>query len=342
MLPDSSPISWHVSQAWKANTYQHHHGKVHLYPSFLPWLPALSFPINQTLQTMRGRFLLAMLLAVCVLLAQTWDGLVVPQFWAEDCLVFFAGAHSDGLGALLQPYAGYWHLAPRLAALLADQVPVLHAPLVLAIMDLVLRVLALGVMAMLIPHRGLAFLLLASVLLVPQTGETLGNVTSAQWHLAFVLLGVLMMAEAPATTFGRYSLLLVIVVAALSTPLIVALAPLFLLKLYLMAYTDREQQGATGYVYGILAVLLGVACLQVVTAALSYEYDVTAAQRLPALEILVRMLGRITDPWSAFVPRSAYSVPLLLAMLACLSSVLGRGPVPRLAGVYLALLVEYN
>lgn len=48
-------------------------------------------------------------------------GPIAQYLWAEDGSIFINQAHTLGLAALWQPYAGYLHLYPRLVALLANQ-----------------------------------------------------------------------------------------------------------------------------------------------------------------------------------------------------------------------------
>jgi hypothetical protein len=285
------------------------------------------------LATLEGRplFLAATLLSLGVLVLQTGSSLSLPQFWAEDCLVFFSDAHSMGWGALLQPYAGYWHWAPRTVAQLADQVPLLHAPLVMVMADLLLRALALGTLALLVSPRPVAIILFACALLVPHSGELLGNVSSAQWHLAFVLIGILLMNHPPASRSGKLALLLMALLSALSSPLVTALAPLYALKLLLR---DRSA-AALSFGNGLLALLIAVAAVQLITAGVSYEYEATGPSRFTQLEILQRLVGRVLDPWNAILPRAGFYIVLAMALTSCLFDIRAQPPLRQSAGLFL-------
>jgi hypothetical protein len=287
------------------------------------------------LNSYRGRFLAGALGALLVLVWQTWDGLATPQLWAEDCLVFMAGAHEQGWKAQLVPYAGYWHVAPRLIAQLADMVPLLHAPLTMALGDLLVRSLALGVMVALLGPRILTFLLFSAVLLTPQTGEMLGNVTSAQWYLAFALIGLLLVEDEPQSQPGKVFLLLSLVVAALSTPLTVALAPLFLAVLWLRRGLNAEDQRLSPFIRGLMLLMILSALLQLLTAGLSYEYNGSAVGKIPPWDVAVLILERIVDPWDVYLSRQVFFLVPLIAALVSLSCIVRRVPATPAVGFYL-------
>jgi hypothetical protein len=71
---------------------------------------------------------LAFILCIGVLLGRGWLRLARARMWAEDGGLFFRDAITLGPAAILKPYAGYYHLIPRLIALAATPFPSLIAP----------------------------------------------------------------------------------------------------------------------------------------------------------------------------------------------------------------------
>src|SRR4051812_11268649 len=71
-------------------------------------------------------------LAVCAvaLAARRPTEMKLPQFWAEDGLIFFTDAHNAGLKVIFSEYAGYLHLVPRCIAALSVCFDAVHAPTV--------------------------------------------------------------------------------------------------------------------------------------------------------------------------------------------------------------------
>jgi hypothetical protein len=73
--------------------------------------------------------------AVILLTAFMWcyrrpDALTYPQFWAEDGVIFFADAYHHGFSSLWMDHGGYYHLVPRVVALLGlSLIPLVSQPL---------------------------------------------------------------------------------------------------------------------------------------------------------------------------------------------------------------------
>lgn len=106
-----------------------------------------------------------------------------PAFFAEDGQIFLSQARNLGLAAIIEPYAGYLHVIPRIIAALLKPFPVDVAPLLYAIAALMAH------LAMLTPslssrinwiipgstRRAVLFLLLC---LIPPAWEVLGNIAN--------------------------------------------------------------------------------------------------------------------------------------------------------------------
>lgn len=154
--------------------------------------------MNATILSERDRasfrfsFVAAFVLCALVLVLKAPDALLMPQFWAEDGVVFFLAQHGRTLPQLFEPYAGYLHFLPRLTAWVASGFPTVHAPLIYN-----LSAVLLGAAALVSLRRlrvlGLGFLVaVAPIALAPSNGEVWGTVTNVQWLAQFYLVSVLM------------------------------------------------------------------------------------------------------------------------------------------------------
>ena len=164
---------------------------------------------------------------VAVVFARRPEALVLPQFWSEDSVIFWAeqAAHGHWLGA--QPFAGYLHLVPRLAAGLAKAwgdaalAPAIFGGVAwVMILWAVARVASRRV-AMPWPYAGAL-----AVVLVPAMDELLVNVTNAQWFGAVLLLAVALSEDAPEKR-GVVGDVAALIVAGLSGPFVVLFLPVF-------------------------------------------------------------------------------------------------------------------
>lgn len=112
--------------------------------------------------------------------------------WAEDGTIFIRQAARLGFSSLFEPYAGYLHLYPRLAALLASpfglriQAGILFAGWCLAFFAMAHLVFRRARDCGLAPQWGA--LLLALIVLQPSYGEVFFNITNAQFMLAVALM----------------------------------------------------------------------------------------------------------------------------------------------------------
>jgi hypothetical protein len=180
-----------------------------------------------------GRQLLIFALATIALLSRRPSLLTHAQFYAEDGTFWFAQAYNLGwLHSLLLPQAGYFNTMPRLAAGLALMVPLQRAPLVMAIVGLLIQALPVPILLS-SRLRGWAplptrLLLAATYVAMPNTREILIVATNTQWHLALAAL-LLALAESPQTWLGCISDIAVVLAAAFSGPFCILLAPIALL-----------------------------------------------------------------------------------------------------------------
>lgn len=169
------------------------------------------------------------LAAVLIVISRRPDAVFHPQFWAEDGAVWFAQAHSLGAWrALLQPETGYFCMLPRLAAAMAQLVPLSAAPLLFNLIAIVVQVLPVNFLVSSrfaslasLPSRMLIGLL---YLALPNSFEVNANITNAQWHLALVACMIVVAEPARSWAWRCFDLCLTLF-SALTGPFSIMLLP---------------------------------------------------------------------------------------------------------------------
>jgi len=194
-----------------------------------------------------GRFqmCLVLVIAVLVLFVRKTDSFVNPQFWAEDGAVFFQDQVNEGASAIIQPYAGYLHLVPRLIAFVADVFfPYSAAPAVynyLALLAMLVVILNIYSPRFFADYKAMLSL---SLVLVPHfKNEVFVNATNSNWILAMLLV-VILFKEPPDARFGnvrlqRISDVMAILCCGFSGPLIIFLAPFFVRRWFVQKTRHR-------------------------------------------------------------------------------------------------------
>jgi hypothetical protein len=163
----------------------------------------------------------------------------VPLYWstgefvAEDGWVFFADAWNQAFpGSLLLPYAGYFHVLPRLLAELCTLLPVATQPQAYAALGLTLNAGILGafylpVFRMILPSDAARLGIVLLLALAPNA-QNLGLLLGLHWYLAF---GLCLVVIAPTPTgLGRpLALGLAVLLCVWSSPSTLVLLPFVLL-----------------------------------------------------------------------------------------------------------------
>ena len=170
------------------------------------------------------------LLACAVLATRRPDAIFHAQFYAEDGHVWFADAYNLGWwSALFRAQDGYVQTFPRLAAALAQLVPLALAPLVLNLAALAAQALPANLLfsarSSAWGSLGFRACLAATYLALPNSREMLIIVTSAQWLLALCAFLVLV-SSSPAGTADRARDLLLLALCGLTGPFCFFLLPI--------------------------------------------------------------------------------------------------------------------
>jgi hypothetical protein len=193
----------------------------------------------------------------------------LDTIWAEDGGIFLGEAVREGpLSALTTSYAGYYHLAPRLLAMLAAAFPAGAASEVLAIeAAVVVALLALLVYVASgehLPSRWSRLLVSAPIVAVPVAqGDVLNSIANLHWYGLYALFWMLIWT--PTGRAGRAIATAVVFLVAASDILVVVFIPLALWRaLRRPAGEQRERHGvllgaalATGLVVQFAGLLTG-------------------------------------------------------------------------------------
>jgi hypothetical protein len=235
------------------------------------------------------------------------SNLLTASLWAEDANVFMQQSHL-GLQSLWMPYAGYFHLYPRLAALLASHAPLLATPLIFNIAWLCAYLgaaIALFHYTIRHTHSPLAAALLCLAFSVtPQGGETLFTLTNAQWYIGVALL--LYMCHDDRKPLGLIGNTLLLV-ACLTGPFVVLGLPFVLLREF---QTRGTAKGRLSY-----AIMVAGASVQVTVLLLIGRSNLST----PLDPFWLHWL----HPYWAFLKFGASTTePKIIAMIFWLGSIL--------------------
>ena len=197
-------------------------------------------PGREIVGSLASRRLVAVLIAALLTLlvvVRSPENLATPQFYAEDGRLFFQEAYNDGfLAPLTRPTAGYLNTLPRLMSGAALLVPLEQAPLVVAILALLVQMLPVFYLlssraASILPSfSGRALVALIYVIL-PNSDEVYVSGTNTQWHLMLVGAMILLLPPA-ASRLGRAAEGILMTIFAFTGPGSLLLLPvaLFLLR----------------------------------------------------------------------------------------------------------------
>ena len=226
-------------------------------------VPTTETPTDRVTDRGTRRVLAAALVAVGVALfaARALPRFRDPALFAEDGEIFLAGAYNDGLAALVEPYAGYLHLVPRLVAAATVWVPITAVPLVYLVATVVIHLafLAPALSRRLDPVLPSALYrsgLFVSLCLLPALWEVYGNIANLIFAAATALTLVLISVD-PRTRPGRWIEIVAIGLIGLSGPLIVLFVPFFVWR-WLRLGRTRHSLAVTIVAVATAAVQLSV------------------------------------------------------------------------------------
>ena len=177
--------------------------------------------------------LLACATAICVaaLYLKQPQAFLLPQFYAEDGVKYFANAYNEGWTSLFYTSGGYFHLFPRLLAnlCLALGVPLHDIPAVFAFSCLPMYfILWLKIFTRLRFAPEAKFFLALTTVLVPLGNEIFMNQTNIQWVMALIPV-VLFCGDAPQRPWSRALDYVLLILCLFTGPYMIFYLPVFTL-----------------------------------------------------------------------------------------------------------------
>lgn len=302
-----------------------------------------------------SKLLLAWLLCFGIFVARSWVRLQAHQLLAEDGTIFFATAYNtDFLGALTAPYAGYYHLLPRLLAEAAAFLPYAVAPFAYGLAAIMVNATATSWLQL--PH--FRFLIrndwirLGVVLLIALSPnvESVNLISFTQWFVIWwAVLVVLMPLDNP---WLRAGVLVAYVIGIWSAPVLTVLVPLWLLRAW-RARTKTEELTAAIILLANLLLVLALLTSGSKEAGLPTDWSKTLADFGHA--VAYRLVGAtllgdaVLERWRAaqgWTPIIAFAILAALLLLTATALALrspartdARRRVAILALLYVAVAV---
>ncbi len=176
-------------------------------------------------------YLFFALLAASLVFLRKPETLLHAQLWAEDGKIWFAQAYNIGaFKSLLISDGGYFQTFSRLAAALGLLVPLSKVPLLLNSIEFLLQLSpALLLLTPRLKNIGPKIqsrLLLAGLyLLLPNTAELDGHITSSQWYLAVLAFLVLVASPAVKNKLWQFFDAVVLLLSGLTGTFAIFLIP---------------------------------------------------------------------------------------------------------------------
>jgi hypothetical protein len=204
----------------------------------------------------------ALIAAVAGIISRRPDAVFHAQFFAEDGTVWFADAYNHGWWRVLfEPYQGYISILPRLAGSVALLFPVVYAPLVENLIAIAIQALPVLILLSSRSQRFGPLRYRASLaviyLILPNTREMMGIVTTSQWILGLCAL-LLFLAFAPTSAWTRLWQAAFLLLCSLSGPFCLFLFPISVVLLRGWRGKDRWYRIMTAIFLLGFAVQLGM------------------------------------------------------------------------------------
>jgi hypothetical protein len=239
----------------------------------------------------RTRTYLTILGLLLLLAARVSQVISVPQFWADEGASFFRDAWCSGWPALFKHYSGYYHVIPRLVALVASFFPPLYAPRIYTLGSLAITGLVLAMILsdrLRLPYRPLLAL---AVVMVPHDGEVFANLTNIQWILALGLIVTALMEPAK-SALGRFFDAGYVCLAGFTGPYITMVLPVFVARLWF----QRADAPARRRLLSLAAIGAAVAGIQMYSVSFTNEDRQFQYQSLAeSLRDICAHLGNVVD-----------------------------------------------
>ncbi len=169
-----------------------------------------------------------------------------PQFYAEDCSIFYKQAHDLGIYSIKLGYSGYQHFYQRIVALIAQFFPLRDGPTIFIAAFYLLQLYCWAMIWSKRHHFSTATRVFMTflVVLAPSDGEVFLNLTNTNWTTPFAL--ILLMTADPA--HSKRALIfdsICLCVFIFSGVIGLLLLPIFICRWLLLRWKKLLQPGQT-------------------------------------------------------------------------------------------------
>lgn len=221
------------------------------------------------------------------ILSRSISAVLHPYFWAESGAIFYSDAWNHGLSSLLQPYAGYPVLLPRVLSAVAVHFPLRFGPAIFLVFSLIVQIVPITILvskrfAEIIKPLWIRIGLATIYVTLPNSSEVNLHFVSTQWQLALIAF-LIIVSPPPRSRGGKVAESIGLVIAGLTGPFAVLLVPVALI-LY-MIKTDKR----TIYRQVLLilcAIVDGVTYLDTIHSARIGAHSLGAS-----LNVLIHLVG---------------------------------------------------
>ncbi|QWK79605.1 hypothetical protein [Ochrobactrum sp. BTU1] len=249
----------------------------------------------------------AFLVSFVVFILRRPDIITNPNFWAEDGVVWYKQAYSNGPISLLWPQDGYYQTVSKLTGLISLFFPVAYAPLLFNIVSIAFRSI---LVSFILSSRMNYFswkgriLVCCFIVLMPGLSEVHANITNTHWYLSMWLVCIII-CNKPQTNIWFCHDIFVTCLAGLSGPFIIFIAPLVCMRAWFDADYRRYLFSGKGLLFaGVFTTILLVQVVTIlilgqsarVSAPLGFSFDILTSI-LSARIFLGAFLSEVQIHW---------------------------------------------
>lgn len=175
---------------------------------------------------------------LCLTIARRTEAIIDPQFYAEDGVFWYSEAYnSDNLiDTFLSPKQKYFQTISRIGASISMLFSIEYAPLIFNVLAIIITIIpALFFLSSrfdtLIPKISHRLFLSIVYLCIPGASEVHANLTNAHWHLALLMILVIL-SPLSQKLFWKIFDTLAMAISGLSGPFVFFGFPIFIIYLY--------------------------------------------------------------------------------------------------------------
>lgn len=247
------------------------------------------------------------LATLVVLMFRRPDQFTSPYIWVEDGTVSLPQYLTDGWLSLVEPVAGYLILPSKIIHLVSMSISATHYPAIANWLNVVFHAATLCILALSPTRLRFPLLCALTALLVPTDAEVFGTSHYAFWWGSLLLVPPLLWRQdAESRLWPRIAMSLI---GGLSSPLVIVLAPLYVLR----SFVERNRNN-----HIVLATALLTAAVQFALIRASGTHGTSLPQTIDVSLLVQKFLGMFVYnlPGSSDVLHLPIGIGLAGVMLA--------------------------